>query len=131
LLLGEEFRGAIPCGYWYVAASGLLAFRRVLIAVLQARGRGSTASWIELALTPLVVVAVLAASIADDVEIAGMGMLGTAFCAVVALSLAVRLVEPAPVTARSRAPQDAGPEILETPAEELAAPGPDPAASGR
>jgi O-antigen/teichoic acid export membrane protein len=131
LLFGEEFRGAIPCGYWYVAASGLLAFRRVLIAVLQARGRGSTASWIELALTPLVVVAVLAASIADDVEIAGMGMLGTAFCAVVALSLAVRLVEPAPVTARSRAPQDAGPEILETPAEELAAPGPDPAASGR
>jgi hypothetical protein len=132
LLFGDDFRGAIPCGYWYVGASGLLAFRRVLIAVLQARGRGAAASWIELALTPLVVLAVVLASIADDVEIAGIGMLGTAFCAVVALALAVRLLEPAPVTAlRGTFEDEAVEEILNAPAEELAAPGSDVGPAGR
>lgn len=131
LVFGEDFKGAVPCGYWYVAASGLLAFRRLPIAVLQARGRGAVASWIELALTPFVFVAVLAASLADDVEVAGIGMLGVAVCAVAALAVAVRVLEPAPVTARTSVEDVAVEEILNRPGEEPLAPGPDAAVSGR
>jgi O-antigen/teichoic acid export membrane protein len=131
-VFGHDFKGAVPCGYWYVAASGLLAFRRLLIAVLQARGRGVVASWIELALTPFVFVAVLAASIADDVEVAGIGMLGVAACAVLALAVSVRVLEPLPPTTRGSLEDREVAEILNEPDEEqLAAPGSDAAAWGR
>lgn len=139
LVFGDAFEGAVPCGYWYVAASGLLAFRRLLIAVLQARGRGAVASWIELALTPFVFVAVLAASLADDIEVAGIGMLGVALCAVVALGVAVRFLEPAPPTTRRGATEKqaveaealGGDGLSQPVGEPLAAPGSDAAAWGR
>lgn len=132
LLFGEDFRGAIACGYWYVAAAGLLAFRRLLIVILQGRGRGLVASWIELALTPFVLVAVLVGSILDDVEVVGIGMLGVALCSVVALAVSVRVLEPAPVTALRSIEDEAVVEILNDPdAVPLEAPGSDAAVSGR
>lgn len=95
LLFGEKFRGAVPAGYWYVAASGFLAFRRTLIVVLQGRGRGHLASWVELALTPFVFVAVLAAKLANSLEVAGIGMLAVAITSVVMLGVAVVRSKPA------------------------------------
>jgi len=94
-LFGKEFEDAVPAGYWYVAAAGFLSFRRVLIVVLQGRGRGHLASWIELALTPFVVLAVLVAKLADDLEVAGIGMLVVAVTSVVMLLVAVARSEPA------------------------------------
>ncbi|MDT0202572.1 lipopolysaccharide biosynthesis protein [Nocardioides sp. AE5] len=104
ILFGEEFRGAIACGYWCVAASAFLAFRRVLIAVLQGRGRGGFASWAELALTPFVVLAALLGNLFDDVEYVGMGMLGVGIASCVILGVAVRRLTPAPALARAAAP---------------------------
>lgn len=104
LLFGEEFRGAIACGYWYVAASGFLAFRRVLIAVLQGRGRGGVASWSELALTPFVVLAALMGSWFDDVEYVGIGMFGVGVCSCLLLGVAVRTLKPVPISMQAGAP---------------------------
>lgn len=119
LLFGDEFRDAIPCGYWYVAAAGFLAFRRILIATLQGRGRGSAASWIEIALTPFVLVAVWVASLSDDVEVIGMGMLAVGLSSCLILGAAVARLSPAPFSereplgdpeARGAAEADAAPE---------------------
>ena len=113
LLFGDDFSDAVPCAYWYVAASGLLGFRRILIATLQARGRGGVASWIELALTPFVVLAIYVAGQADDVAAIGIGMLGIAVVAVAALGVAVLRLEPSALVTRAEAAdqdvdQDAG-----------------------
>jgi O-antigen/teichoic acid export membrane protein len=95
LLFGHDFKPAVPAGYWYVAASGFLSFRRTLIVVLQGRGRGHLASWIELALTPFVVLAVVAAKLADNLEVAGIGMLIVGIASVAMLSIAVARSRPA------------------------------------
>jgi O-antigen/teichoic acid export membrane protein len=74
LAFGEEFTGATACARWLIAAGGLLSFRRVLIAILQGRGHGGWASWIEVALTPFVVLGVWLASQAESLVAAGITM---------------------------------------------------------
>ncbi len=92
---GREFESAVPVAHWLVAASGLLGLRRVLVAVLQGRDRGGVASWIELALTPVLVVAIVVAARADAVEAVGVAMLVTASASVVLLLAALRATGPA------------------------------------
>ena len=88
LAFGEEFTGATECARWLILAGGLLSFRRVLIAVLQGRGHGGWASWIELALTPFVVLGVVLASNKDSLVGAGITMtaVGGISCAMLAVA---------------------------------------------
>lgn len=95
LAFGREFESAVAVAHWLVAASGLLGLRRVLVAVLQGRDRGAVASWIELALTPVLVVAIVLAARADAVEAVGMAMLATAVASVASLTVALRRTAPA------------------------------------
>lgn len=95
LAFGRAFESAVPVAHWLVAASGLLGLRRVLVAVLQGRDRGAVASRIELALTPVLVVAIVLAARADAVEAVGVAMLVTAVASVTALTVALRLTSPA------------------------------------
>jgi O-antigen/teichoic acid export membrane protein len=88
-LFGDDFSDAIPCGYWYVAASGFLSFRRVLIAILQGRGRGHLASWVEFVLTPVLILVIWLASRTGDLETAGIGMLVVSVLACVSLGVCV------------------------------------------
>lgn len=83
LAFGEEFAGAIPCAHWLILADGLLGFRRSLIAVLQGQGRGSTASRIELMLTPVVVLGIAGAGSTDHLYAVGLSMtvIGVVSCA--------------------------------------------------
>lgn len=94
LAFGREFESAVAVAHWLVAASGLLGLRRVLVAVLQGRDRGAVASWIELALTPVLVVAIVVAARADAVEAVGVAMLATAVASVGSLAVALRLTSP-------------------------------------
>ncbi|MCO7239611.1 lipopolysaccharide biosynthesis protein [Aeromicrobium sp. CnD17-E] len=94
LAFGRAFESAVPVAHWLVAASGLLGLRRVLVAVLQGRDRGAVASRIELALTPVLVVAIVLAARADAVEAVGVAMLVTAIASVTALTVALRLTSP-------------------------------------
>ena len=82
IAFGQEFTGATECARWLIAAGGLLSFRRVLIAILQGRGHGGWASWIEVALTPFVVLGVWLASRAESLVAAGVTMaaVGTIGC---------------------------------------------------
>ena len=96
LAFGEEFTGAIEVARWLVLADGLLGFRRVLIAVLQGQGRGGLASWIELAVTPVMVLGVVLASIHDSLPGIGITMVAVGLLSVGALGLAV-LRGPQPV----------------------------------
>jgi O-antigen/teichoic acid export membrane protein len=90
LAFGEEFATptAIECARWLIAAGGLLSLRRVLIAVLQGRGHGGWASWIELALTPFVVLGVWLSSNAESLVGAGITMaaVGGISCAMLAVA---------------------------------------------
>ncbi len=74
LAFGDAFTGATECAYWLVAAGGLLSFRRVLIAVLQGRGQGGWASWIEIALTPFVVLGIWLSSERESLVAVGITM---------------------------------------------------------
>lgn len=87
IAFGHEFTPATACARWLIAAGGLLSFRRVLIAILQGRGHGGWASWIEVALTPFVVLGVWLASRADDVIYAGltMAVVGVISCLMLAV----------------------------------------------
>lgn len=100
IAFGEEFSAAVPIAYWLIAASALLGYRRILIAVLQGRQRGGSASWIELALTPVVVVGIVIASEAGKPVGAGIAMLVVAVCAVSALGVAVIRTSPHRETGR-------------------------------
>lgn len=91
---GQEFAAAVPVAYWLVPASGLLGLRRVLVAVLQGRGRGGVASWIELSLTPVLIVAISVAASVDRLEAVGAAMLVTAASSVAALTVAVVRTSP-------------------------------------
>jgi O-antigen/teichoic acid export membrane protein len=94
IAFGADFVPATRTAEWLVGASGLLAFRRVLIAVLQARGRGGLASVIETVLTPVLVVGIVVASLHDDlVGVAlTMGVVGLLSC--LALGTAVARTKP-------------------------------------
>lgn len=89
IAFGHDFVGATTCAYWLIAAGGLLSYRRVLIAILQGRGQGSWASWIEIALTPFVVLGVWLAStneslIAVGITMTAVGAIGCLFLGVAA-----------------------------------------------
>jgi hypothetical protein len=98
-----------------LAAAGILDFRRVLIAVLQGRNWGGRASVIEIALTPLVVIGIVVASVHHSLVGVSMTMMaaGVAGC----LMLSVVVVRSAPharytpshsLAARNRAPDARG-----------------------
>jgi len=89
LTFGEDFLGATECGRWVLAASGLLGFRRVLIAILQGRDRGRVASFTELGLTPIVVVGIVVAAAADSLVGVGVTMLAVGAAGCLILGVAV------------------------------------------
>ncbi|MCW2767680.1 MAG: Polysaccharide biosynthesis protein [Nocardioides sp.] len=89
LAFGDEFEGAIRCAHWLVLADGLLGFRKVLVAVLQGQGRGGTASWIELAVTPVMVLGIVTASFYDSLTGIGLTMVLVGVLSCVGLGLAV------------------------------------------
>jgi O-antigen/teichoic acid export membrane protein len=94
LAFGADFAPAIPAARWLVLADALFGFRSVLIAVLQGRGRSSTASWIELAITPVMIVSLVLASSADHMTAIGMAMAAVGVLSCVGLGVAVRRSEP-------------------------------------
>ncbi|WP_203336327.1 lipopolysaccharide biosynthesis protein [Nocardioides limicola] len=94
IAFGEEFTGAITVARWLVLAVGFLGFRTVLISVLQGQGRGGTASWIELALTPVLVVGVLISAHYESLEGVGVAMLVVGVIACIALGAVVARRQP-------------------------------------
>lgn len=72
LAFGREFVGAVDCARWLIVADGLLAIRSVLIAALQGQGRGGRASWIELALVPVLLAGLVVSAQRDS--LVGVGM---------------------------------------------------------
>jgi O-antigen/teichoic acid export membrane protein len=87
---GEEFVGATACTHWLLAAAGILDFRRVLIAVLQGRSLGGQASFIELLLTPVVILGIVIASANDSLVGVSFAMMavGVVGCALLGLAVA-------------------------------------------
>ena len=98
---GAEFTPAIETARWLLVADGLLGFRRVLNAVLQARGRGRTASRIELTLTLTLVLGVLLAALVDSLVLVAVTM--TAVGGMSCLALGVAIVAGRRSVARPRA----------------------------
>ena len=72
LAFGSAFAPAIACARWLVVADGLLGFRRILIAVLQARGQGGSASWIESSLTALLAAGIVVAAVQQSLLLVGV-----------------------------------------------------------
>jgi O-antigen/teichoic acid export membrane protein len=103
---GAEFIGAASCAHWLVGASGLLDFRRVLIAVLQGRGRGAQASVIELSLTPFVIGGIVLASRNKSLVGVGVTMLVVGLVACTVLGVAVMRSGRGDHTAKHRRPAD-------------------------
>jgi O-antigen/teichoic acid export membrane protein len=89
ITFGSDFLGATECARWVLAASGLLGFRRVLIAILQGRDRGRVASVTELALTPIVVVGIIVSAATDSLVGVGITMLGVGAAGCLVLGVAV------------------------------------------
>jgi O-antigen/teichoic acid export membrane protein len=89
IAFGRDFEGASACAHWLVAASGLLDFRRVLIAILQGRDRGGQASVIEIALTPFLVLGIVLAALAHNLVGVSLTMGGVGVIACVMLGFAV------------------------------------------
>jgi O-antigen/teichoic acid export membrane protein len=80
---GQEFVGAVDCARWLIVADGLLAVRSVMIAAMQGQGRGGTASWVELALLPVLLVGIVVAAHVESlvgvgVTLATVGLLSCA-----------------------------------------------------
>ena len=93
ITFGADFLGATECARWVLLASGLLGFRRVLIAILQGRDRGRVASVTELALTPVVVVGIVLAAAADSLVGVGLTMLAAGAAGCLVLGIAVHRSE--------------------------------------
>lgn len=89
IAFGEAFVAATPTARWLVVASGLLGFRRVLIAVLQGRGKGGRASVVELTLTPFVLLGVYLAARNESLVMVGQTMAAIALVSCVALGISV------------------------------------------
>lgn len=110
IAFGEEFLPATEVTRWLILGIGLLGVRRVLIAVLQGKGRGSTASWVELALTPAMVLGVLLASLEDSLT--GIGITMTAVGTLSCLVLGVRVWTVTPAVSRSAHRRPRAPDRL-------------------
>lgn len=91
IAFGAEFVPAIEAARWLIIADGLLGFRKVLIAVLQARGKGGTASWIEFAATPVLVLGIVLAAGQGDLALIGITLAGVATFTCLTLGAAVAL----------------------------------------
>ncbi len=89
LAFGPEFAPAIACARWLVVADGLLGFRRILIAVLQARGQGGSASWIEISLTALLAIGIIVAALQQSLVMVGVATLVVGVLSCVMLTVAI------------------------------------------
>ena len=89
LAFGSAFTPAIACARWLVVADGLLGFRRILIAVLQARGQGGSASWIEISLTALLAAGIVVAAFQQSLLLVGVAtfVAGVLSCALLTLAI--------------------------------------------
>lgn len=90
IAFGEEFTGAITCARWLILADGLMAMRKVLIAVLQGQGRGGTASWIELGLLPVMIGGTVVAALLGSLTEIGIALTVVGLLSCLALGRAVR-----------------------------------------
>ncbi len=102
LTFGADFLGATECARWMIVASAFLGLRRVMIAVLQGRGRGTYASIVELTLTPVMVGGIVVAAALESLVAVGITMLtvGIVSC----LLLGLRVVQSRPVEAAAYVP---------------------------
>ena len=75
LTFGSDFLDATECARWMIVASAFLGLRRVMIAVLQGRGRGGFASIVELALTPVMAGGIILAAALESLVAVGITML--------------------------------------------------------
>ena len=78
-----------------IVASAFLGLRRVMIAVLQGRGRGGFASIVELALTPVMIGGIILAAALESLVAVGITMLAVGI--VSCLVLGYRVVRSGPV----------------------------------
>ena len=89
LAFGEEFVGAVDSARWLIVADGLLAVRSVLISVLQGQGRGGLASWVELALVPVLLVGIVVAAQHESLVGVGVTLVSVGLLSCLALGWAV------------------------------------------
>ncbi|WP_375000995.1 hypothetical protein [Aeromicrobium sp. CTD01-1L150] len=85
LAFGAEFVGAVEAARWLILADGLMAMRKVLIAVLQGQGRGGAASWVEVALLPLMLLGIGAAAALGSLPGVGMALTAVGLVACILL----------------------------------------------
>lgn len=90
LAFGAEFAPAIAVARWLVVADGLLGFRRVLIVILQTRGQGGAASWIELSLTGLLALGIVLAAVQRSLVLVGVASLVVGVLSCLMLTWAIR-----------------------------------------
>jgi O-antigen/teichoic acid export membrane protein len=95
IAFGAEFLPAVAVARWLLLADGLLGFRRVLVCILQARGRGRIASVIEVALTVLMVGGIGFAALRDDLTLVGITLAGVGALSCLLLAVAIRATRPA------------------------------------
>ena len=95
LTFGSDFIDATECARWMIVASAFLGLRRVMIAVLQGRGRGGFASIVELALTPVMVGGIILAAALESLVAVGITMLAVGI--VSCLVLGYKVARSAPV----------------------------------
>lgn len=96
IAFGEEFLPAVEVARWLLVADGLLGFRRVLICVLQARGRGRIASIIEVVLAVVLVAGIGVAAWYDDLALVGVTLTVVGALSCLVLAVAMRLTRPRP-----------------------------------
>lgn len=89
IAFGREFLPAVACGRWMIVAGAFLGFRRILIAVLQARDRSGRASLAELAGTPVVVVGIILSARAGSLVGVAYSLLAAALVACAILGILV------------------------------------------
>lgn len=102
LTFGSDFIDATDCARWMIVASAFLGLRRVMIAVLQGRGRGGFASIVELALTPVMLGGIVVAAALESLVAVGITMLAVGI--VSCLVLGFRVARSAPVEAAAPVP---------------------------
>ncbi len=89
IAFGTEFLGAVECARWLIVAGGLMALRGVLIGVLQGQGRGAVASWVELALVPIMVIGFVVAGVSGSLPGVGMTLAAVGLLSCIALARAI------------------------------------------